>query len=64
MKPILQLNLRDENEKPQAANLSKSGNEEARPVVLGKRVNRFVNRAAHKAAGEFGKSGGSGLFSK
>ena len=64
MKPFLQLHLQSEGEKPQAANLPRSENEEAKPVVLGKRVNRFVNRAAHKAAGEFRKSAGSGLFSK
>lgn len=63
MKPILQLNLQSDNQKAPTANLPNPEREETKPVVLGKRVHRFVNRAAHKAAGEFGKSG-SGIFSK
>ena len=65
MKPFLQLHLvESQGEKPQAANLPRSESEEAKPVVLGKRLNRFLNRAAHKAAGEYKKSSGSGLISK
>lgn len=64
MKPFLELHLQNENERPQGTNLPKPEGEEEKPVVLGKRLNRFVNRAAHKAAGEFRKTGGSGLFSK
>lgn len=64
MKPFLQLNLQNENDRQQETNLPKPEGEEEKPVMLGKRVNRFVNRAAHKAAGEYRKTGGSGLFSK
>jgi hypothetical protein len=65
MERFIQLNLRDEKENANAANLPKTDAKEPEPgpPVLSKRVNKFLNKAAHKAAGEYGR-GGSGIFSK
>jgi hypothetical protein len=67
MKPLLQLNLLSESEKAQAASLPRAESEaeceEPKPFVPSKRLSRFVNRAAHKAATEYSRSG-SGFFSK
>ena len=62
MKPFLQLNLRDESPKPAAPGTKKQENEEPRPAIFGKRLNKLANKAAHRAATHAG--GGSGLFSK
>ena len=63
MKSLLQLNLKSDGEKVETANLPKRENEEPRPLIPSKRLNRMINRAAHKAASEYGRSGG-GIFSK
>jgi hypothetical protein len=63
MERFIQLNLRDEKENANAANLPKPEVKEPVPPVLSKRVNKYLNKAAHKAAGEYGR-GGSGIFSK
>ena len=63
MERFIQLNLRDEKENANAANLPKPEAKEPEPPVLGKRVHKLLNKAAHKAASEYGRSG-SGIFSK
>jgi len=64
MERFIQLNLHDEKENANAANLPKPEGKEPEAPVLSKRVNKFINRAAHKAAGQYGRSGTSGIFSK
>lgn len=63
MESILKLNLQSDSEKPQAPGLPTPEREEPKPMVPSKRLNRIVNRAAHKAAIHMNR-GGSGLFSK
>lgn len=63
MERFIQLNLRDEKENADAANLPKPDVKEPETPVISKRVNKFLNKAAHKAAGQYGRSG-SGIFSK
>jgi hypothetical protein len=63
MERFIQLNLRDEKENANAASLPKPEVKEPGTPVLGKRVSKLLNKAAHKAAGEYGR-GGSGIFSK
>jgi hypothetical protein len=64
MKPILQLNLRSDSEKAEAANLSRPESEEPKPMAApSKRLSKFVNRAAHKGAVHSSRSG-SGIFTK
>lgn len=63
MKPLIQLHLDIESEKPEATNLPQQEREEPKPVVTDERVRRMVNRAAHKAGTEF-RRGGTGIFSK
>ena len=63
MESLLQLHLESDPRKLETENLTKAENEEPKPVVSSKRLSRIMNRAAHKAAGEYGR-GGSGIFSK
>jgi hypothetical protein len=63
MERFISLNLHDEKENANAANLPKPESKEPEAPVIGKRVNKMLNKAAHKAAGQYGRSG-SGLFSK
>ena len=63
MERFIQLNLRDENEKAGPASLPSDQQKVQEPPVIGKRVNRLLNKAAHKAASQYGRSG-SGIFSK
>jgi hypothetical protein len=64
MKPILQLHLQDDSEKAGAPNLPRPEREEPRPEApTSKRLNKFVNRATHKAATHSSR-GGSGMFTK
>jgi hypothetical protein len=63
MEPFIKLNLVDEKENANAANRPKPEEKEPEAPVLSKRVNKLLNKAAHKAAGEYGR-GGSGIFSK
>lgn len=65
MERFIQLNLRDESKKADEANVLKQEREEPESPVMSKRVNRLVNRAAHRASAEFRRGGGSGgIFSK
>jgi hypothetical protein len=63
MEHFIQLNLQSDSDKAKAANLPRPEHNDPATPEFAKRVNRFVNRAAHKAATEFGKNG-SGIFSK
>ena len=63
MQTFLQLNLQVPERKPEDANPPKPEGGEVRPLEEGKKLNRMANRAAHKAATVYGRSG-SGLFSK
>jgi len=65
MKSILQLNLQNENEKVQAANVPRPESEETKQpqAAPSKRLSKFVNRAAHKGALHSSR-GGSGIFTK
>lgn len=63
MKPMIQLHLEVEREKPESTSPPEHEHEEAEPVVTEERVRRMLNRAAHKAGTEFRRSGG-GIFSK
>jgi len=48
MERFIQLNLHDEKENANAANLPKPEGKEPEAPVLSKRVNKFINKAAHK----------------
>lgn len=61
MERLIQLNLPREGQKAEAESVPNSERKE--PAAFGKRLNRIVNKAAHKAAMEFGRSK-SGIFSK
>ena len=63
MKPILQLNLRSDGEKSEAANLPNPEPHEPESEEARKRLNQIANRAAHKAAAEYGRYA-SRVFSK
>lgn len=64
MERFIQLNLRGDSEKAGEANVSAQERKEPEPPVISKRVNRMVNRAAHKASGEYRRGGSGGIFSK
>lgn len=63
MQSFLQLNLNTPEKKPETAGPAQPTHEEQKDIVVGKRLNRMANRAAHKAATVYGRKG-SGLFSK
>lgn len=63
MERFIQLNLNTPSEKTEATNLPNPEHREPETVDAAKKINRIANRAAHKAATEFGRSK-SGLFSK
>ncbi|HUN83645.1 MAG TPA: hypothetical protein VMU48_04665 [Terracidiphilus sp.] len=63
MESILKLNLQSESEKTEGSSLRTPEPEEPKPMVPSKRLNRIVNRAAHKAALHSSRSS-SGIFSK
>ncbi len=63
MKPLLQLHLENSTPKPEASTAPGPEREEPKPMVPSKRLNRIVNRAAHKAAIHLSR-GSSGIFSK
>jgi len=63
MQSILQLHLANESAKAEAPTPSKPENKDTQPPVMGKRLHQMVNRAAHKAASQYG-SKSSGIFSK
>jgi hypothetical protein len=63
MKPILQLNLNTDRNEAEATNLPKPDHVEPEPEVVRKRLDQIANRAAHKAAAEYGRYS-SNIFSK
>lgn len=63
MDRFIQLNLQVDRDKVEPADLPNPEHKEQEPPVLSKRLHRLVNKAAHKAAGEFGRNK-SQLFSK
>ncbi len=64
MKPILQLHLDSDSEKAAAPNLPRYEREEPKPFApTSKHLNKFVNRATHKAATHISR-GGTGMFTK
>lgn len=64
MERFIQLNLHSDSEKAGEANVPNQERKEPEPpVISSKRVNKMINRAAHKASSEYGR-GGSGIFSK
>lgn len=64
MERFIQLNLQSDTEKAQPANLPEpERKEQPEAPVMSKRLHRLVNKAAHKAASEFGRNK-SGIFSK
>jgi hypothetical protein len=63
MQSILKLHLESESEKAEPPSPSKPDNKDQQPVVMGKRLHQMVNRAAHKAASQYGRQS-SGIFSK
>ena len=63
MKPLLQLNLRSDSEKSEAANLPNPEHQEPETEATRKKLNQIANRAAHKAAAEYGRYA-SRVFSK
>jgi hypothetical protein len=62
MDSFIQLNLRSDGGSTCTVNQNTKRPEPNSPVIS-RRLNRIINRAAHKAASEFGRSG-SGIFSK
>ena len=63
MKPLLQLNLQDNSQKPEQANLPDLDRREPESPEVLKRMNQIANRVAHKAGAEYGRYS-SGIFSK
>jgi len=61
MERFILLNLQSDSVKAETANLSNP--ESKQPAVFDKTLNEVANKAAHKAAGKFARSG-SGIFSK
>ncbi|HEU5457992.1 MAG TPA: hypothetical protein VFU68_05195 [Terracidiphilus sp.] len=62
MKPLVELSLRDDRDRPAAPMSTQPEKQEPRPVIDAKRMNKLAKKAAHRAATHSG--GGSGLFSK
>ena len=64
MDRFIQLNLQPNTEKTEPTNLpDPDRKEQPEAPAMSKRLHRLVNKAAHKAASEFGRNG-SGIFSK
>jgi hypothetical protein len=64
MESLLQLHLESNTGKAEAENVPRPEQEQPKIIVPSKRLNRIINRAAHKAATEFRKGGSGGIFSK
>ncbi len=62
MERFIQLNLQSDSQKAEPANLP-APEGKAEPPVLSKKLHRLANKAAHKAASEFGRNK-AGIFSK
>jgi hypothetical protein len=63
MQSILKLQPENGSAKATAPTAPKPEEKDPQPVVMGKRLHQMVNRAAHKAALQYGRQS-SGLFSK
>ena len=63
MEQVIQLNLHSDGERAETANSFKPERKALESPPISRRLKRFVNKAAHKAATEFGRSR-SGIFSK
>jgi hypothetical protein len=63
MQSILHLNPENERAEAETPTRSKPEEKDPQPVVMGKRLHQMVNRAAHKAASQYGRQS-SGIFSK
>ncbi len=63
MERFIQLNLHSDGERAEAPSFFHPERKDPESPQIGKRLNRIVNKAAHKAASEFGRSR-SGIFSK
>ena len=63
MERFIQLNLQTDRDRAEPSDAPTADRKEQEAPVLSKRLHRLVNKAAHKAAGEFGRSK-SQLFSK
>jgi hypothetical protein len=63
MQSILKLHLESDSAKAETPTSSKQEDKNPQPVVMGKRLHQMVNRAAHKAASQYGRKS-SGIFSK
>lgn len=63
MEHFIQLNLHSDGERAEAPSFFRPERKDLEVPAIGKRLNRILNKAAHKAATEFGRSR-SGIFSK
>ncbi len=63
MESILKLDLKSDSEKTEVSSPPTPEQEGTKPMVPSKRLNRIVNRAAHKAAIHMSRSSSS-IFSK
>lgn len=63
MEHLIQLNLHSDGERTETANSAKLQRGDPVAPVISRRLNRIINKAAHKAAKEFARSG-STIFSK
>jgi hypothetical protein len=63
MQSILKLQLENDSAKADTPTPSKPEDKDPQPAVMGKRLHQMVNRAAHKAASQYGRQS-SGIFSK
>ena len=64
MEHFIQLNLHSDGERAKAPSFFKPERKDPEAPVIGRRLNRILNRAAHKAATEFGRSRSGIFFSK
>lgn len=61
MQPLLQLNLQNDSEKAEPANLPKPESKE--PEVVHKKLNQMAKKASRRAATDYSRNS-SGIFSK
>lgn len=64
MMSFLQLNLQSDPSKAPTPDPNKPAVEEPNQDQASKRINRIARKASRKAAGEFRRGGGSGIFTK
>lgn len=63
MQSILKLQVESDSARVEAPTPPKPEVKSLQPVAMGKRLHQMVNRAAHKAASQYGRQS-SGIFSK